>query len=177
MFNPPSAGSPSAPITPLLQALTSPPSATHVLNPASETSTHLAALLFSHLLRSSPRVKSSARLIIPSPASAQPERSGGSFFVPADGTPPPAPPPESDDEEPPQTLLQVLTENLSLAFLSRSRADTSDRESREWDRLVVGYLCLLSQWLWDDSKSVREFLDAGGIGVVSDVVHDSQSFF
>jgi hypothetical protein len=164
MHNIPCLGSPSAPpITPLLHALTSPPSAAHALNLASETSTHLAALLFSHLLRSSPRVKSSARLIIPSPVPA-PE---GSFFVPADGAPPPAPPPESDDEEPPQTLLQVLTENLSLAFLSRSRADTSDRESREWDRLVVGYLCLLSQWLWDDPKSVREFLDAGGIGVVS----------
>ena len=140
-----------------------------MLNAANVTSTHFATLLFSHLLRSSPRVKSSARLIIPSPVSTLPEHSEGGFFVPADGTPTaPAPPPESEDEEPPQTLLQILSENLSLAFLSRSRADTSDRESREWDRLVVGYLCLLSQWLWEDPKSVREFLDAGGFGVVSD---------
>lgn len=160
-------GSLSAPpVTPLLQALTSSPNATPALNPVNVTSTHLAALLFSHLLRSSPRVKSLARLIMPSPVSALSEHSEGAFFVLTDGTPPPAPPP-ADDEEPPQTLLQILSENLSLAFLSRSRADTSDRESREWDRLVVCYLCLLSQWLWDDPKSVRVFLDAGGFGVVS----------
>jgi len=94
----------------------------------------------------------------------------GQFFVPADGGPPPevvSPvEPEKDDDEP-QTLLQLLSENLSLSFLSRSRADTSDREAREWDRLVVGYLCLLSQWLWEDPKAVNEFLEAGGLGVVS----------
>jgi intracellular protein transport protein USO1 len=91
--------------------------------------------------------------------------------VPADGGPPPEATKlaedEKEDDEPPQTLLQLLSENLSLSFLSRSRADTSDRESREWDRLVVGYLCLLSQWLWEDPKAVREFLNAGGLGVVS----------
>ena len=91
--------------------------------------------------------------------------------MPADGGPPPEVvslvEPEKDDDEQPQTLLQLLSENLSLSFLSRSRADTSDRESREWDRLVVGYLCLLSQWLWEDPKAVKEFLEAGGLGVVS----------
>ena len=93
--------------------------------------------------------------------------------MPADGGPPPeiaipvGPERDDDDDEQPQTLLQLLSENLSLSFLSRSRADTSDRESREWDRLVVGYLCLLSQWLWDDPKAVREFLEAGALGVVS----------
>lgn len=71
-----------------------------------------------------------------------------------------------DDDEPPQSLIQHLSENLSLSFLSRSRSDNSDREAREWDRLVVGYLCLLSQWLWEDPKAVREFLEAGGLGVV-----------
>lgn len=154
------------PITPLLHALITPPSTTSTLDPANVTSTHLATLLFSHLLRSSPRVKSLARLITPPPVSVHPEQNTSSFFVPADGAPPPAPQPESDDDEPPQTLLQILSENLSLSFLSRSRASTSDRESREWDRLVVGYLCLLSQWLWEDPKSVRDFLDAGGFGVV-----------
>lgn len=73
---------------------------------------------------------------------------------------------DEDEDEPPQALLQILSENLSLSFLSRSRADTSDRELREWDRLVVGYLCLLSQWLWEDPGAVREFLNAGGLGVV-----------
>lgn len=173
MLPPEGTGSLSAPpVTPLLQALTSSPNATPALNPVNVTSTHLAALLFSHLLRSSPRVKSLARLIMPSPVSALSEHSEGAFFVLTDGTPPPAPPP-ADDEEPPQTLLQILSENLSLAFLSRSRADTSDRESREWDRLVVCYLCLLSQWLWDDPKSVRVFLDAGGFGVLVEPVNQT----
>lgn len=67
-------------------------------------------------------------------------------------------------------MLQILSENLSLALLSRSRADKSDKEAREWDRLVVVYLCLLSQWLWEDPASVRDFLDAGGLGVVSGVL-------
>ena len=92
--------------------------------------------------------------------------------MPADGAPS-VPPPEkdNDDEDDSQTLLQHVTENLSLGLLSRSRANTSDRDAREWDRYVVGYLCLLSQWLWEDPKSVREFLDAGGLGVVSPAPH------
>jgi hypothetical protein len=76
-----------------------------------------------------------------------------------------APVDEPEDDEA-QTLLQMLSENLSLSLLSRSRAITSDKETREWDRYVVGYLCLLSQWLWEDPKSIRDFLEAGGLGVV-----------
>jgi len=154
------------PITPLLHALASPPSPGSALDPTSVTSTHIAALLFSHLLRSSPRAKALARSIIPPPITA--EQGPSQIFIPADGAPPEAPPVDAvDDDEPPQTLLQLLSENLSLSFLSRSRANTSDWESREWDRLVVGYLCLLSQWLWEDPGAVREFVDAGGLGVVS----------
>ncbi|KAF9560997.1 hypothetical protein CPC08DRAFT_635915, partial [Agrocybe pediades] len=93
-----------------------------------------------------------------------------SFFVPADGGPPPEAVPEEPEDDELQTLLQILIENLSLALLSRSRANTSDREAREWDKYVVGYLCLLSQWLWEDPKSVKDFLDAGGLGVVSNYI-------
>lgn len=103
---------------------------------------------------------------MPEPASATPDDSA--FFVPADGAPPTAPPQEDDlERDEPQSLLQIITENLSLALLSRSRADTSDREIREWDRLVVSYMSLLAQWLWEDPKSVRDFLEAGGLSVVS----------
>ncbi|KAF8058707.1 p115 like vesicle tethering protein [Lyophyllum atratum] len=163
----------TSPLTPLLHALIAPPSTSASLDPANVTSTHLATLLFSHLLRSSPRVKALARSITPPPASGLPDQDTGSFFVPADGAPPPPPPEEDDDDEPPQTLLQILSENLSLSLLSRSRADTSDRESREWDRLVVGYLCLLSQWLWEDPQSVRDFLDAGGFGVLVEPINQT----
>jgi hypothetical protein len=116
-------------------------------------------------LRGSPRCKAAARLIKPEPSHAPTE---STFFVPADGAPPAAPAEEEDlEKDPPQSLLQILSENLSLALLSRSRADTSDREIREWDRLVISYLALLSQWLWEDPRSVREFLEAGGLSVVS----------
>jgi len=150
------------PITPLLHALASPPDTSNV-NLAQISSTHFACLLFAHLLRSSPRAKTSARLIKPGPLEAQQGAGAGQFFVPADGTLPPAAQTEAEDDEPPQTLLQILSENLSLVLLARSRPDASDRETREWDRVAVGYLSLLSQWLWEDPKSVRDFLDAGGL--------------
>lgn len=179
-FYPSTRGHPDAykvsPITPLLHALASPPNSSSALDLASVTSTHLATLLFSHLVRSSPRAKSLARAITPAPTHPPSEQDSGNFFVPADGTPPAGPPPEeSDDDEPPQSLLQILSENLSLSFLSRSRANTSDRESREWDRLVVGYLCLLSQWLWEEPRAVRDFLDAGGLGVVRRICLDCRN--
>jgi hypothetical protein len=126
--------------------------------------------MFAHLLRGSPRAKAAARSIVPGPTPAAP---GGqsNFFVPADGAPPEPVAVEPEDEDERQTLLQTLTENLSLALLSRSRSNNSDREAREWDRYVIGYLCLLSQWLWEDPKSVKDFLDAGGLGVVSKVLY------
>ncbi|CAA7260522.1 unnamed protein product [Cyclocybe aegerita] len=157
--------------TPLLHALASPPNTTSTLDPAEVTSTHLATLMFSHLLRCSPRAKASACEVMPGPL--QPTTQSSSFFVPADGGPPEPAAVEPEDDDEPQTLLQILTENLSLALLSRSRANNSDREKREWDRYVVGYLSLLSQWLWEDPKSVRGFLDAGGLGVLVEPINQT----
>lgn len=157
--------SPAPPITPLLHALASPPDTSSV-NLAPISSTHFACLIFAHLLRSSPGAKTSARLIKPNPLHSQTSSDTGQFFVPADGGPPPTAQVQPDDDEPPQTLLQILSENLSLVLLARSRPDASDRENREWDRVVVAYLCLLTQWLWEDPQSVRDFLDAGGLGTV-----------
>lgn len=134
------------------------------LNVPSVTSTHLATLLFAHLLRASPRAKATARSIVPQAGSSG--GGGGAFFVPADGGPPPPGDDHDADADGPQTLLQILSEHLSLAFLARARADLPDKEAREWDRLCVGYLCLLVQWLWEDPIAVREFLEAGGLGVV-----------
>ncbi|KAG6836193.1 hypothetical protein H0H93_010459, partial [Arthromyces matolae] len=162
-----------APLTPLLHSLIAPPSTTSAPDLANVISTHLATLIFSHLLRSSPRSKALARTITPSPVSAVPDPNAGQFFVPADGAPPPPSPPEEEDDEPPQSVLQILSENLSLSLLSRSHEGTSDLESREWDRLIVGYLCLLSQWLWDDPQSVRQFLDAGGFGTLVEPVNQT----
>lgn len=157
----------------LLRCLSATPSSP--LDPISAQSTQLATLLFSSLIRSSSRCKQLARLIKPFAvlsADASTSVSGGQFFVPADGPPSAvsdAEPAVSEEDEPPQSLLAVLTEHLSLAFLSRTHAATSEteRETREWDRLIVSYLALLSQWLWDEPKAVREFLENGGMGMVS----------
>ena len=153
------------PASPLVFALVSAPSSDGPLDIAATNSTQYAAQLFAHLLRAAHQAKASARLIMPNLQNSN--TAPAALFVPADGGAPP-PVEEDDDDDAPQTVLQMLSENLSLALLSRSRENTSDRESREWDRLVVAYLSLLSQWLWDDPGSVREFLNAGGLGVVSD---------
>ncbi|KAJ4471521.1 p115 like vesicle tethering protein [Lentinula aciculospora] len=162
------------PPAPLLQALSMSPETSGPLDHVLVSSTHFASLLFSHLLRSSPRCKNLARSIKPLTASNQPPSDGGNFFVPADGPAPPAAPPPvpvDDEDDDPQTLIQVLAENLSLAFLSRSRTNTSDLESREWDRLIVGYLTLLSQWLWEDPAAVRDFLNSGGLGILVEPIN------
>ncbi|KAI5987687.1 p115 like vesicle tethering protein [Pisolithus albus] len=161
-------------VSPLLHALCLPPSSS--LNIANLMTTHFATLLFSHLLSSSPRSKSFARSIKPSFSASSAEQSQGQFFVPADGMPSSAnvAEPENEDEDAPQSLLQLLSENLSLCFLARSRVDSvNEREVREWDRLIVGYLCLLVQWLWEDAKSVREFLDAGGLGILVEPINQT----
>ncbi|KAF7782771.1 hypothetical protein Agabi119p4_2147 [Agaricus bisporus var. burnettii] len=158
----------AAQITPLLQTIASSPDTSNV-DLAQISSIQFSCILFSHLLRSSPRAKNSARVIKPT-INSQPGADQGQFFVPADGSPAPAAQVEQDDE-PPQTLLQILSENLSLVLLARSRPDASDRENREWDRIAVGYLCHLSQWLWEDPKSVREFLDAGGLGTLAEPIN------
>ncbi|GJE97549.1 p115 like vesicle tethering protein [Phanerochaete sordida] len=163
---PPEGTAERPPITPLLQALIAPP--VSPLDIAAVTSTHFSTLLFADLIRFSPRAKALARSIVPAPPSAD----SGNFFVPADGNAPPAPEPEPEEEEQ-QTLLQLLSEHLSLALLSRRRADTSEREAREWDRLIVGYLCLLIQWLWEDPLSVRDFLEAGALGMLVEPINQA----
>lgn len=118
-------------------------------------------------------MKALAQQIIPSYITQQNTSSQGNYFVPADGEGPPNQnqqnEPENDDRQ--QTLLQTLTEHMTLSFLSRSRAleQGDSREEREWDRIIVGYLVLLSQWLYDNPVGVREFLDEGGLSIVSAV--------
>jgi intracellular protein transport protein USO1 len=171
MIPPPPESGPAPPVTPLLRALITPPSTPPDL--ASFTSTQFASLLFASLLRGAPDAKALARDIVPPRLDAHAE-SGGQFFVPADASgappPPPAPVPVEDEDEP-QPLLAILSEHLSLALLQRAKPETSSSDSRLWDRLVAGYLALLSQWLWDDAASVREFLNAGALGMLVEPVN------
>ncbi|KDQ56270.1 hypothetical protein JAAARDRAFT_132646 [Jaapia argillacea MUCL 33604] len=160
--------------TPLLHALSTPP--TSPINQTTQTSTHFSTLLFSHLVRSSPKAKTLARNIKSLHAEGG---EGGGLFVPADGTlfgPAAGAPPVKageEEEEGPETLLQLLSEYLSLAFLERGRVGSGSGEAREWDRLICAYLSLLAQWLWEDSKSVKEFLDAGGLGVLVEPINQT----
>jgi len=152
-------------ITPLLHCLIIPNNPP--LDIAAITSTQFASLIFSHLIRNTPRAKAAARQIVP-PSGDVPTSGGGSFFVPADGSGS-APPPPPEDEDDPLPLMQILTEHLSLAFISRPKmqiGDSPTRETREWDRIIINYICLLVQWLWDDPKSVRAYLEAGGLTLV-----------
>lgn len=158
----------------LLQSLSAPPESP--LIQAAVQATQFASLLFASLIRSSARCKQLARNIKPSAVlQGDASQSSGQFFVPADGPAPPSGAAETpEDDEPPQTLLAVLTEHLSLAFLSRTHSASSDtaRETREWDRLIISHLALLSQWLWEDPKAVRDFLENGGMGMVSYLLSD-----
>ncbi|KAE9382390.1 hypothetical protein BT96DRAFT_289894 [Gymnopus androsaceus JB14] len=133
----------SAMVVPEGAALSMSPETSGPLDHVLVSSAHFASLLFSHLLRSSPPCKTLARSIKPQPPTQIPfsVAGGGSFFVPADSPAPvPTPAAHEEDDDPLQTLLQILAEHLSLAF--RSETDTSNLESREWDRLNVGYLRL-----------------------------------
>nr|KAH9976319.1 p115 like vesicle tethering protein [Lactifluus volemus] len=159
-----------SPVTPLLFGLIIPPNSP--LDRANVSSVQFAAALFAHLLRHAPQCKSLARRIVPPPLTPLPASStaDGAFYVPADGNPPPAPELESKDEaeDGPQSLVALLSEHLSLAFLQRSRAGLAPRDAREADRIICAYLSLLAQWLWEDPRAVREFLEAGGLGVLVD---------
>ncbi|KAI9441770.1 p115 like vesicle tethering protein [Lactarius indigo] len=171
MLPPENTGAPAhSPVTPLLFGLVIPPGTP--LDRANTSSVQFAGILFAHLLRHSPHCKTLARQIVPPPLTPLPAQSqeGGAFFVPADGGTPPAAdlPPKDDAEDDPQSLLATLTEHLSLAFLQRSRAELAPREAREADRVICAYLSLLAQWLWEDPRAVREFLEAGGLGVLVD---------
>lgn len=163
----------SSPITPLLHCLIT--SHNTPLDVASITSTQFASLLFAHLVRGTPRAKSDALQIVPPSGDAA---GGGNFFVPADnsGSVPPPPP---EDEDGPLQLMQILTEHLSLALISRPKMQVGDsptRETREWDRIIINYICLLVQWLWDDPKCVRAYLEAGGLTLVRFICYTIVSY-
>lgn len=159
----------------LLSSLTTLPTSPLSLQVANHI--HLSALVLASFFDHSYTVKSLAQHIIPSYVTQQNPSTQGNYFVPADGGGPPNQnqqlEPESDDRQ--QTLLQTLTEHMTLSFLSRSRAveQGDSREEREWDRIIVGYLVLLSQWLYENPVGVREFLDEGGLSILVEPINQT----
>jgi hypothetical protein len=82
---------------------------------------------------------------------------------------------DGDDDDETVPLLQLIVGNLMMA--SREQAEAASRAAKEgtesfeeedWTRVMVGYLVLLSTWLWDSPKSVAEFLsESANMQVVS----------
>lgn len=144
----------------------------------------IASLLFTSLIRSSEKCKTLARSIIPSVvASHDPSAvpvTPAQLFSPMDHPPSsataPQGPPRSaqappvtvdDDEDPPQALLSTVSECLAMALRSRSISrERGDPDLREWDRVLVGYLILLSAWVWDSPIAVKDLLEEGGVMTV-----------
>ncbi|KAL4400429.1 Vesicle-mediated ER to Golgi transport protein [Malassezia pachydermatis] len=73
--------------------------------------------------------------------------------------------PSLDDDEP-ATLVHVVIGNLAMALrehgetLRRERAAqaTHGNSSEDWTKVMVGYLVLLSVWLWQSPESIADFL-------------------
>lgn len=73
--------------------------------------------------------------------------------------------PSSDDDEP-ATLVHVVVGNLAMALreqsevVRRERAaqDLNGNPSGDWTKLIVGYLSLLSVWLWQSPASISDLL-------------------
>lgn len=116
----------------------------------------ISSLLFTSLIRGSDKCKTLARSVIPNVVAPLPV-----FFNPETGEKPPIP---DDDDDPPAALLPSLLGNLALALRSRSISrEKGDRDMRDWDRVIVAYLIILSAWAWDSPLAVKDILEEGGI--------------
>ncbi|KAE9393108.1 hypothetical protein BT96DRAFT_999738 [Gymnopus androsaceus JB14] len=149
------------PPTSLLQTLSISP---EIWYPRPHTSV-FASLLFSHLLHSSPRCKtpnSNPNSILRSRWQLFHSRRQASPITRACHS--------GRGRRSSTNATTDPAEHLSLVFLSRSKTDTSELESREWDRLTVGYLTLPCQWLWEDLAAVRDFFSSGGLGILVDPI-------
>lgn len=97
-----------------------------------------SCLLFSHLLLHSDPAKEIAR----------------SITLSAD---------HEDDEER-VSLVSIIVGNLMMAQREQAQstnAGAGPERSAEWDRLMVGYLIVLSIWLWESPPTVKMFLSEG----------------
>ena len=139
--------------TPLRHALASPPNTITALDSENVISTRLTTLLFAHL-RSSSRAKASARLVVPGTQL-------NIFFVLAHDAPLQSTPVDEPEDDVAQILLQMLSENLSLSLLSRSRTNTSDKETREWDRYTLDIFACFQNG-YEKFRNPTDFLEAGG---------------
>ncbi|PKI85935.1 type I protein arginine methyltransferase [Malassezia vespertilionis] len=110
-----------------------------------------AAILFSNLLHSSETTKAFARSIYM-------DATGRCVA----GTAPPT------DEDAPAKLIDLIVGNLAMASrelgeaVRRERTAAADaaakNTSEDWTRVILAYLVLLCDWLWESPASVAEFV-------------------
>lgn len=103
-----------------------------------------ACLLFSHLLYHSETSKEAARKIYFSGDDTQPGGLG--------------------DEDDRVSLVAILVGNLMMAQREQAQsanAGLGPERGLEWSRVMVGYLIVLSIWLWESPLTVKEFLSEG----------------
>ena len=110
-----------------------------------------ACLLLSHLVRNSEHAKKLAREVSPSLGDSAVE-----------------------DDEDKTGLVQLVVGNLMIAAreqtesVNRAAKEGKPSDDEDWTRVMVGYLVLLSTWLWDSPKTVKEFLsESANLQVVS----------
>lgn len=112
-----------------------------------------ACMLFSHLLIHSESSKTAARQIYFTGDDAEP---GG---------------PGDEDER--ASLVSIIVGNLMMAQREQAQsanAGAGPERGLEWSRVMIGYLMVLSIWLWESPASVKEFLSEGSnLQVVSPV--------
>lgn len=108
-----------------------------------------ACLIFAHLLRGSEQAKQVARKVSDSPA--------------INGTSGRHEPDDDDDDE--RTgLVHTLVGNLMMSQRAQgqgSNAGEGQARALEWARVMVGYLVVLSVWMWESPKTAKEFLSEG----------------
>lgn len=103
-----------------------------------------ASLLFSHLLHHSEASKTAARKIYFAGDDTQPGGVG--------------------DEDDRVSLVAILVGNFMMAQREQAHsanAGLGPERGLEWSRVMVGYLIVLSVWLWESPLSVKEFLSEG----------------
>ncbi|GAA5978532.1 hypothetical protein JCM11641_007976 [Rhodosporidiobolus odoratus] len=103
-----------------------------------------ACLLFSHLLFHSETSKAVARKIYFQGDSIEPGGEG--------------------DEDDRASLVAVLVGNLMMAQREQAQSQNAGlrpERALEWSRVMIGYLTVLSVWLWESPATVKEFLSEG----------------
>ena len=149
----------------LLQGITQNPSTQATSDHADAYKYLVSAMLFSYLVRGSETAKAAARAIAINPDGSVIKRAhleDGAGQANDD---------DDDDDDAPSSLIQVIVGNLTLGERELADAVRKERASAmgatvssssysaaDWTRIMVGYLVLLSVWLYESPLSVRDFL-------------------